>query len=163
RSTMEEPNAKAAQPKLHSLRGRPAPPEVSGDLRRLLGLPPAARQQLYRVLGPCLAEPVPSTTEASIDRFCDEFAVPGTELALALRACRFRLRHAAALDLSAARFSEDLACLCDGGEIARILLPGYEAAKAMVKAELAAGVLSDHGRLVERVDWRLDHVTTSNR
>jgi hypothetical protein len=126
-------------------------------------MPAAATRQLYRVLGPCLGERVPDGAERSIDQFCTDTGVSGAELARVLRACRFFLRQAAAFDLSATEMGEDLAALGDTGEIQAILLPGYEAAKSLVKGEIALAALADHGKLVEHVDWRVDRVTTSNR
>lgn len=126
-------------------------------------MPEAARRQLYRVLGPCLVEPVPSAAEERLDAFCRELGVADDELARALRACRFLLRHAAMADLSAAQFVEDLGRLGDTGAVEAALLSGYDAAKKVVRDEIARGALADHGKVVERIDWRVDHVTTSNR
>jgi len=42
-------------------------------------------------------------------------------------------------------------------------MPGYEAAKAFVRREIHQAALADHGKVVERVDWRVDQVVTSNR
>jgi hypothetical protein len=42
-------------------------------------------------------------------------------------------------------------------------MPGYEAAKVLVRHEIARAALADHGKVVERVDWRVDQVVTSNR
>ena len=61
----------AQPPGLACLGGRPAPDEVAADLTILASLPLAARQQLYGILGPCLAIEPPGTIDAQIDRqFC---------------------------------------------------------------------------------------------
>ncbi len=44
-----------------------------------------------------------------------------------------------------------------------MLLAGYDAARAQVRRELVRGTLLDHGNVLDGVDWRLDHVSTSSR
>jgi hypothetical protein len=153
----------AASPPLHCLGGLPAPAEIGADVALLTTLPPLARRQLYRVLGPCLGEPVPSSIDAQMDQFCREHAVDADVLARAIKAGRFLLRQAAMQDLREAELAEDLARLGDGGEIRAMLAPGYDMAKAAIRAEIERGSLVDHGKVVERVDWRMDSVTASNR
>ena len=67
------------------------------------------------------------------------------------------------LDLTESELAGDLAVLGDQSEVSSALLPGYEAAKEAIRREMAYATLSDHGMLVERVDWRVDYVTSSNR
>jgi hypothetical protein len=153
----------ASPPPLHCLGGFPAPPEIGADIALLKALPPLARRQLYRVLGPCLGEPVPSSVDAQMDQFSREHALDAGVLARAIKASRFLLRQAAMQDLREAELAEDLARLGDGGEIRAMLAPGYEVAKTAIRAEITRGALADHGKLVERVDWRMDSVTASNR
>ncbi len=148
---------------LRCLGGLPAPPEIVADLATLPALPLPARRQLYRVLGPCLDEPVPSSVDAQIAQFCRELSVEPAALARALKASRFFLRQAVTLDLGEADFAEDLAKLDGGGEIRAALLPGYEAAKQVIRGEIARGVIADHGKVVERVAWRVEQVTASSR
>jgi hypothetical protein len=160
---MEEPPPTSTPPALRCLRGRSATPEIIADLRNVSRLPGPARQQLYRVLGPCLVEPVPRAAEERLDQFCQEFQVPGDDLARAVRACRFLLRQAAMLDLGTPELVEDLRRLGDTGEIEASLVPGYEMAKKVVRDEIARAVLADHGKVVERVGWRVEQITASNR
>jgi hypothetical protein len=150
-------------PPLRCCGGRSAPPEVVADLALIPALPLPARQKLYRVLGPCLTEPVPESVDAEIDKFCRELSLDVASVARAIRAARFFLRQAAMLDLSAAELAEDFARLGDRGEIHATLAPGYDAARALLRGEIARGALSDHGKLVEHVAWRVEHVTASDR
>ena len=144
------------------MRGARVPAEIVVDLGLVKTLPAPARQQLLRVLGPCLAEPVPNV-ESQLDRFCSEFGVRRPELARALKACRFLLRQAAVTNLTEAEFVEDLAVLGDTGEIAESLLSGYETAVKLVRLEIKLGAVADHGKVVERVSWRVDHIGESSR
>jgi hypothetical protein len=155
-----------AQPEQSSLRclgGLPAPPEIAADLAVLPTLPLSVRGQIYRVLGPCLDEPVPGSVDAQIAQFCRELSVDPAALARAIKASRFFLRRAAMMDLGAADLAADLAKLDGGGEIRAALMPGYETARTVIRGEIARGVIADHGKLVERVSWRVEQVTASNR
>jgi hypothetical protein len=137
---------------MQCLGGRPPPPELAADLALLPRLPGPAQKNLYRVLGPCLADALSSSLEAAIEDFSRDFAVDEGALTRAVRASRFLLRSAA-----------DLGKLGLGGDLADVLMPGYDAAKAMVRAEIARAALTAHGKLVEQLDWRVDQVTTSSR
>jgi hypothetical protein len=159
-SPMEDPTR--TPPALRCLRGQPAPPDIVPDLAAVKSWPDLARQQLFRVLGPCLAEPVPDV-EKQLDQFSREFRVPGPDLARVIKACRFLLRRAAMTNLTLAEFVEDLASLGDGGELSECLVPGYDAAMQVVRVEIATAALVEHGKLLDRVSWRVDQVAFSNR
>ena len=150
--------------KLHCLGGVSAPVEIVGDLRKLLELPPAARQTLWEVLGLCLGAQIPAAAESRLNEFCQTHGVDEGELAAAIKACRFLLRSAISLDLSRAVFAEDLASLVGNGrEVSELLLAGYDSAKNLIRAEILQGALADHGKLCEGIDWRVDYLTSSNR
>ncbi len=157
------PAPPAPPPPLRCLGGVPPPPDVAANLVVLASLPLPARRQIYRVLGPCLGEPVPEAVDVEIDRFCRELSLDAAVLARVLKASRFLLRRAAVIDLPAADFTADLVALGDSGAILEALAPGYEAAKRVVRSEIARGALDDHGKVVERVAWRVDHVTASHQ
>lgn len=159
------PAANVAPPlKLHALGGGAAPPGMAADLQKILLLPASARQHFWEALGPSLREPLTPEVEAQLDQFCRAHTIDDDLLAPAIKACRFLVRRAAAIDLSRALFAEDLAQLAGSApELAALLLAGYEAGKSVVRRELLRNALLDHGKLVEGVDWRVDRLATSNR
>ena len=150
--------------KLHCLGGISAPAEIVGDLRKLVDLPPLARQKLWEVLGPCLGAHIPPAAESRLTAFCQAHGADEGALAASIKACRFLLRSAVSLDLSRAVFAEDLGSLVgDGHEVSELLLAGYDSAKNLIRAEILQGALADHGKLCEGIDWRVDYLTSSNR
>lgn len=154
----------AAPLKLHALGGAAAPPGMAVDLQKILLLSASARQHFWEALGPSLREPLPPEIEAQLDHFCRAHASDDALLAPAIKACRFLVRRAAALDLSRALFAEDLAQLAGSApELAALLLAGYESGKAFVRREIVRGALLDHGKLLEGLDWRVERLTASNR
>ncbi len=154
-----------SSPGLHSLGGDSAPAGVAADLRRVLALPASAQQRLWEILGPSLRDPVPAGAGEQVARFCAEHGVREADLAPAIRASRFLLRGAATEDLSPPRFADDLATLLgeDGAALTAVLLPGYEAAKAHVRSELLRRSLTDHGKVLEGAEWRLDTTSAGSR
>jgi hypothetical protein len=151
------------QPKLHALGGTSPPPSVATDLQCLLDLPAAAKAQLWEVLGPSLGEPVSQEAEAMLDGFCTLHQLTEDALARPIKACRFLIRGAACLDLSAALLAEDLRALCNSQEITDLVLRGYDAGKAAVRMEILRQAVLDHGMVLTRIDWRVDTMMTSNR
>jgi hypothetical protein len=148
---------------LSCLGGQSAPAELARDLELIPHLSAAAEEALYSVLGPCLAESPPRSLEKDIEDFARAFEVDDGALTRAIRACRFLLRAAAVIDLPAAAFSGDLGKLGLVEGAVRTLMLGYEAAKTMVRGELVRAAVGDHGKLVDRIDWRVDHLSTTNR
>jgi hypothetical protein len=157
-----EQSAQPPRPTLHCLRGGQIPPDIATDLAAVKRLAEPARRKLYRVLGPCLVEHVPKL-DAVLNEFCREFQVTAQDVVLAIQGCRFLLRQAAMTSLTVAEFAEDLATLGDTGEIRESLLSGYEMAMKMVRAEIVRGIVGDHGKILERVSWRVDQVPLSDR
>lgn len=151
-------------PPLACFGGAAAPPEMAADLRRLLALPEAARRRFWEALGPALPEPIPAGVEQRLTDFCRRFEAPDGELARALKACRHLLRAAAAVDLDRARLAEDVTRLVGEGDapaILAVLSPGHDAARALLRAEIAQKTLADHEDLVTAIDHRVERIVAS--
>lgn len=138
---------------------------MAADLRRLTALPEGAQRRLWEALGPSLAEPIPAGVEQRLTEFCRREGADDAALARVLKASRHLVRAAAAADLDRARFAEDIARLAGEGEgarIAAVLLAGYDAAKALVRGELARRTLEDHDGLASAVDYRVEQIVASS-
>jgi hypothetical protein len=159
---MEE--AAVAPVKLHSLGGQEVPGSLLVDLRKVLDLPPAARASLWQALGPSLPEPMPPDAEGQLQTFCTSFAIPPEDLARVLRAQRFLLREATALDVPSDAFADDLTALFPADPaVKEVLAGGYERAKALIRNDILNGTLADHGKLMVGVDWKVESIGASNR
>jgi hypothetical protein len=161
---MTQPESTPQRPRLHALGGKEAPAKLLAEIAMLLALPAAAKQDLWSALGPALGEPVPPAAEGAITAFVTRHNVSGRPLSLALKACRYLLRQAAQLNIDAQRFSADLMALDEGrGELERILMSGYEVAKATVRAEAASMAVLQHGRVLLDADWRVDLIAATSK
>jgi hypothetical protein len=160
---MTEPGAPPSIP-LESLAGGAAPPDIADDLRVLTRLPLSARERIWEALGPCLVEVIGPDVEGRLDHFCQTHGVPDGDLARVIKACRFLIREASVVDADRDAFARDLGRLCpDLPALGEILLPGYDLAKAQVRAEILSNTLADHGKLVEGIDWSVDVLSSSSR
>jgi hypothetical protein len=156
-------DATPAPLKLHALGGGDAPPDLGGDLRRLLRIRPEGRARIWQVLGPCLGETISKDTEQLLDVFCSAHGISDDDLGRAIKACRFLVQSAARLDVPRDRFAEDLARLCpDAPVIAEILLAGYDAAKAQIRQALALAAVLGHGKVLVGAEWRVDTIETAS-
>ncbi len=152
---------------LRCLGGAGAPAELVADLRTLAELPAAAREQVWRVLGPSLNEQLPADIDARGMRFAGEHDVDPRQLASTLRAYRMLLRNAFLVAAEPADVAHDLDAIASDetqGEVLReTILPGFPAARALLQQEASGGAISDHGRVLIDVDWRLDRLVASTR
>jgi hypothetical protein len=157
--------AGAAQPvKLHCLGGQSPSPELASDLLGILSLPEAARRRFWEVLGPSLGDPVPREVEGKVARFVAEHGADAGATPRALKAARTLVRLASALDVGPKQLAEDLTRVAGGSPaIAEVILPGYDRARARLRAELGRRTVADHGRVLEAVRWRVDVLGASDR
>lgn len=162
---MDSPSRAPVSPPLACLGGAPAPPGMAADLRLLCDLPEPAQRRLWEALGPALPEPIPPAVEARLTDFCRRHEVDDAALARSLKAARHLVRCAAAADLDRARLADDVARLAGEAAAPRIqamLLAGYDAAKALIRAEIAQKTLADHDAIVTRVDHRVEQILASS-
>ena len=159
-----EPAAHSASlPTLRCLGGRPAPPDLLDGALRLLALPPLAKQRLWELLPPILEEPMPHSIERSVERFIDAHQLSGVELPRGLRAARILLREASALDLTRAQLADDMSRLTGGADLGELLLPGFEHAKARIRAGIVRSTLAETGKVLEAIRWRVDVLAHCDR
>ncbi|MEZ4296862.1 MAG: hypothetical protein R3B70_17990 [Polyangiaceae bacterium] len=154
----------ASRPLLESFGQKPAPPELSADLRCLLDLPDAAKKRFWEALGPALAEPIPDAVEARLTDFCRRHEVDDDLLARGLKASRHLIRAAAAADLDRARFAADIARAAGepaAAPLQALLLAGYDAARTFLRDESIERTLADHPDLATHFTHRIDHVVAS--
>lgn len=148
--------------RLFCLGGGEPPPDLGGDLRRLLRLPAEALQGIWRVLAPSVAETITPETERLLDAFCAAHAIDEDDLARAVKACRFLVREAAQRDLTADALAEDHERLCpDEPLVKELVLAGSDQARKQIRQEVIRAEVSDHGKLLVGVRWRVDAIQAS--
>lgn len=160
----EQPKAEESAPiNLGILGGQPGPEFLRGDIDTLLGLPETAQKKFWKVLGQCLDDDLGTGIDQMIDGFATQHDTEGSSVARAIRGCRFLLLEAARRNVEQHVLAADLGSL--GGESAdllrEILLQDFASTKTRVRSTIVRNALADHGRLMEKVTFRLDHMAMS--
>jgi len=159
-----KPDASGEEPALASLGGRRPPAGLARDLLRIAALPAIARERLWSVLPAILEDPVPAAAERAIDEFAKSTGASRIDLAPALASARFLVRAASLVNATREELASDVAALTDAnGEIAAVLVSGYDTAKEIVRSTARLASLASHGKVFEGVDWRVDVVTSSSQ
>ncbi len=147
---------------LHSLGGGAAPSELAADVALFPRLPEGVRASLWDALGPSLPEPPPRDLGERLRRFAEDRGASADEVARVVLGLRFVVRHAAARDLSMAVLAEDLSALAGAAEgLREAVAAGYDAAKRLVRGEVLQRAVLEHGKLLERVTYRVDYLLQS--
>jgi hypothetical protein len=144
--------------------GAPVPPPILDDWAKYLAWQADAQRAFGKVLEPAMLLPGNAGIEQVGDAFCAQHGIEREEAIAALRGVGFFLSRAAALDLSVDLFQKDAAQLCgENAEAAEILVSRYAASKPSLRQAILGAAITDHGKVLTNVHWRLDQVTASDR
>ncbi|MEM6790105.1 MAG: hypothetical protein AAF928_13500 [Myxococcota bacterium] len=160
---MPDEAPRAAAPPLACLAGQPPPPPVARDFQALAGLPEGARDDIWRVLEPCLAPTVGEEADRAVEQFARAHRAVGQQVAEAVRGLRFLLFEAAGAGAEKHAFAADLGALMGeaAGPWREVLLPRYETTRDGLRAQIVRQTVVDHGRLMVGLDWRIDRILGS--
>jgi hypothetical protein len=150
--------------RLKCCQDRPVPQPVAEGWKQFLGFPEKATNNFWGILRPALMQPTNPNNRQRIESFCGDYGLAENDVVAALQGCDFLMRQAAALDMDARPFRQDLAALSEGDEQgAEVILSQYEGAKADLRKQIIQESLADHGNVLVGIDWRVDNVTASDR
>jgi hypothetical protein len=151
-------------PTLHCCHGAPAPEGVVHDWKQLLALHTGAQQGFLELLTTSIVEPGEAALDNDLAAFCEVHELEPGPVLRALKACQFLLRRSAALDLDAQHFTDDLQKLSPEDPTgARLLASRYLPLKQRVREHMLDLSLADHGNVLVGLDWRIDHVASTDR
>lgn len=151
-------------PQLHCCQGQRAPEAVVRGWDRLCGLSSGAQQRFFELLTNSVAESDEAALASAMSGFCAMHGVTEDQAFTTLKACQFLLQQAAALDLDADRFVEDLQKLSgDHTGALRLMATRYGPLKERVREGLFVQSLTDHGKVLADLSWRVDQVSASDR
>jgi hypothetical protein len=148
------------------LGGEVAPPGLANDLAMLLELSAPAKEALWRVLAPSLAERIDDRTEKLLSAFCKDLSVGDDALARPLKAARHLFHEAAKRAISKGAFEHDLELLVGeerGRSVAEVLTLHYDEALRAIRSDVVRAALLAHGSLLLGFEWRVDTIATSPR
>ncbi len=143
---------------IRCLGGAAPPADLQADLALFGALSEAARANLWAVLGPSLADPVPPELERKLDVFCAEHRAEPDAVARVIKACRSLLRGAARHGVEPRGFAADLEALGASADAVALLTAGFERSVMALRRDAARRAIAGHGSVLTAVDWRIDRV-----
>lgn len=148
---------------LRSLSGRPCPEDVVLHARSAAKLTPRAVEHLPEVLDACITDAMSQPLAAALTQFSLRHEIAEADLGRTIRACRFLVREASAVDLGVEAFAEDFALLFPAPrELASLVVGRYEVLKKKIRSQLYATALAEHGAVLTDVAWRVDLVAATS-
>jgi hypothetical protein len=155
---------------LNCLGKQPCPPSLAADLAHALDLRETVRDDLWAVVEPNLgAINTPHTAEI-VGAFCEKHALDPRAITPVIGACRFLFHRGAERNTAPALLEEDVRQLlaAQKAEVVAVdavvaaVLPCYERAATKLRLKAIYEALTDHGRVITDVKWRVDNVSHAN-
>ena len=155
---------------LNCLGKQPCPPELAGDLAHTLSLPDAVRADLWRAIEPNLGVVNTERTAAAVQAFCEHHSIDPRGLTPVIGACRFLFQRGAERNTPPAQLEDDVRRLLAiiGGQgdavdaVVSTVVTCYEHAAPKLRLKAIYEALTDHGRVITDVKWRVDNVSHAN-
>ena len=155
---------------LNCLGKQPCPPTLAGDLSHVLDLPEPVRADLWGVLEANMGAVNTPHTALAVEAFCEKHGLDPRRLTPVIGACRFLFQRGAERNTSVALVEEDLRQLLAGENpdesaieaVCASVLPCYERAARKLRMKAIYEALTDHGRVITDVKWRVDNVSHAN-
>lgn len=153
---------------LNCLGKQPGPPSLGADFARIVDLPQRVRDDLWAVLEPNLRAINTPDTDRVVAAFCDRHRIAPPAVAAVIGACRFLFKNGAERNTSAEQMREDIEQLLAGGAVEErravlaAVMACYERAAPRLRVQAVHEALTDHGRVVTDVKWRVDEIRQGN-
>lgn len=155
---------------LNCLGKQPCPPSLGRDLAHALDLPDAVRSDLWSVLESNLGPINTPRSMQAVETFCAKHDLDPRAITPVIGACRFLFHRGAELNLPPSLVAEDVAQLLASEKpsepavraVVDAVLPCYERAAKTLRLQAIYEALTDHGRVVTDVKWRVDTVSHAN-
>ncbi len=157
-------NSGLGGPGLNCVRGLSGPEELRDDMQELLALPDGIRECFWEILQPCLVGDPSDEQQQEIFALCEAHQLDPQRLQNPLRAVRFLVTAAARTALTQEAVVQDVEQLVKDGQLRlalAVLLPCFEQALPLLRAQIVARTITEHGKLAEGVHWRVDKIINS--
>jgi hypothetical protein len=121
------------------------------------------RESFEQLVLPVLGQAPDERVDETITQLCRNNELEVDVAGTAIKATRFFVRQAAALNVAPAQLAEDLKALDCPGELVGIITKIYELALNELRLEIAQATIVAHGNVLTGVEWRVDTLGASNR
>jgi hypothetical protein len=150
--------------RLQCFQGNAPPAAVEEGWRQMGRFAVEARGDFRALLQSALVEPGNAANEKALGRFCAKYRIEESDAIEALGSCSLLFRQVGVLDLDRAAFRQDLVSLSEGDSgLADFMLEHFEEVKSALRRQIVVDSLTDHGKVITGIDWRVDEVSASDR
>jgi len=155
---------------LNCLGKQPGPPSLAADLAHIVDLPPAVRDDLWTILEPNLRSINTQDSNRVVEAYCARHRLDPRAITPVIGACRFLFLRGAEHNTPPDLIEEDIKQLLAGDKsddavidaVLAAVIPCYERAAPKLRVKAVYEALTDHGRVVTDVKWRVDNVSHAN-
>ena len=155
---------------LNCLGKQPAPLSLGADLAHVADLPQAVRDDFWTVLEPNLGAINTPHSNAIVGDYCTKHALDPTALTPVLGACRFLILRGVENNTPPDLLEEDVRQLLEKNETSdddvnqtlALIIPLYQRAAPKLRMDAVYEALIDHGKVVNDIKWRVDHISHAN-
>ena len=149
---------------LQCLGGGYAPAAIVAGWRAFARTTPATQRDLWELVEPGVVAVPPPDQDERGHAFCAKHQMtPGDGIAMT-QAVSFLVAQAAAVDLSVDMLRQDLAGISEGEpRSADYIASRYAATRPELRAKLLNLSLSDHGKVLRGLHWRIERIESSDR
>jgi len=130
-----------------------------------LELPDPVQLDIWKLVVDSLADSSdPGQVQQRIETVCAMHDMTPGDVIPAALACQILLSGAYANDLTREEFEQDLRTLSEGRTNGQeVILSRFDVIKKELRHVEDARIMSDHGKVLENVEWRLDKIVSSSR
>ncbi|MEM9695680.1 MAG: hypothetical protein AAGA56_24265 [Myxococcota bacterium] len=137
------------------------------DLRLMLQVSPPVDGNFWMMVSAAIRDSPPEAVAQHVAAFCRERSLEPRSIDRTLHAYRFLLREAAHRNVTVDDFNNDLATIADneedGLQLQSLLGSGFAAMMRQLREEMVSGAVTDHGKTLLDVSWRVDSMLASDR
>jgi hypothetical protein len=155
---------------LNCLGKQPGPPTLAADLMHIVDLPQSVRDDLWTVLEPNLGSINTPRSNQVVEAYCERHQIDPRAITPVIGACRFLFQRGAEHNTPPVLIEEDIKQLLESDEsdpavieaVLASVIPCYERAATNLRMKAIHEALTDHGRVITDVKWRVDNVSHAN-
>ncbi len=152
---------------MRCFRNAEIPEQLLRELTQLIDVAKEPTPAFTMLLSRALMAVPPATLDEAIGDYAEEVGVDPFVLGATLRAHRFLLREAAHAEATESDYAADLLEAAGnpdrGSRLQALMVPMFGPAMRQLREERVTGAVSDHGKVLTGVRWRVDKMVGSSR
>jgi hypothetical protein len=149
---------------LQCLQGAPAPEIVVRGWEAFVAMPQDARDDVVELALRVFYAPEDPRWERERAELARRHSLAPRQIEIAVNGCGWLVERAAATNLPLQSFRDDVVALCgEAPDAGQEFIQRYEGIRAELRQLITQRSLTDHGKVLVALEWRVDTVSASHR